>query len=176
MTKKLALIGSALALAVGVAACGDDSDDDKASESTTAAEQTQTAAKPKPTPPAKKKEPERTGTEIQVADSQFGKVIWDGSKQAIYLFDKEKGKESECYDDCAVAWPPVLTDGEPKAIEGADQDLLSTTTRKDGKKQVTYNDHPLYYYDEPKGEIRCHNVNEFGGLWLVVKPDGDPVQ
>jgi hypothetical protein len=40
---------------------------------------------------------------------------------------------------------------------------------------VTYDGHPLYYYDEPPGEVSCHNVDEFGGLWLAVQPNGQPV-
>ena len=168
--KPFTILSTVCALTMGVAACGDD---DGSSDSKQADTATTAAAETKPDETVKKPEPERTGTEIQVDESQFGDVIWDGKKQAIYLFDKEKGKESECYDECAVAWPPVLTDGEPKAIKGADQDLIGTTERRDGKQQVTYGGHPLYYYDEPPGEIRCHNVNEFGGLWLVVKPDGN---
>jgi len=39
--------------------------------------------------------------------------------QAIYLFDKEKTAKPECYGDCAEAWPPVLTDGEPVATSYA---------------------------------------------------------
>ena len=43
---------------------------------------------------------------------------------------------------------------------------------------MTYNGHPLYYYvgeDEP-GEILCQNVEEFGGLWLVVSPAGSAIR
>ncbi|MGZ5359969.1 MAG: hypothetical protein ACXWF9_13475, partial [Solirubrobacterales bacterium] len=41
----------------------------------------------------------------------------------------------------------------------------------------TYGGHPLYYYvDDPKGEVLCQNVEEFGGLWLVVAPDGEAVR
>lgn len=29
--------------------------------------------------------------------------------------------------------------------------------------------------DEPPGQVLCHNVDEFGGLWLVIEPDGEPV-
>jgi hypothetical protein len=38
---------------------------------------------------------------------------------------------------------------------------------------VTYGDHPLYYYaHEAKNEVKCHNIQGFGGLWLVVTPAG----
>jgi hypothetical protein len=40
---------------------------------------------------------------------------------------------------------------------------------------VTYAGHPLYYYvDDPRNEILCHDVFEFGGDWLVVQASGEP--
>ena len=48
------------------------------------------------------------------------------------------------------------------------QSLLGTTKRRDGRRQITYRGHPLYFYDEPPRQILCQNVVEFGGTWLVV--------
>jgi predicted lipoprotein with Yx(FWY)xxD motif len=116
------------------------------------------------------------GVEIKAADSQYGSVLYDGSDQATYFFDKETSSRPACYGACAEAWPPVLTHGEPVAGDGADSKLLGTTARQDGSTQVTYNGHPLYYYvDDPVGKVLCHNVEEFGGLWLAVEPSGDAV-
>ncbi len=119
----------------------------------------------------------RTGRLVKVVDSQFGRVLADRKGEAFYLFDKERAQRSECYGDCATAWPPVLTKGQPRAGRGATQSKLGTTRRRDGSRQVTYAGHPLYYYvsDSP-GNILCQNVDEFGGLWLVVKPSGKPVR
>jgi predicted lipoprotein with Yx(FWY)xxD motif len=116
------------------------------------------------------------GTEIVASGSDFGSILVDSEEQAIYLFQKETTSESQCYDACAEAWPPVLTDGEPQAGSGIDAGLLGTTKRDDGSTQVTYDDHPLYYYvDDPPGQVLCQNVTEFGGLWLVVAPNGEAV-
>jgi predicted lipoprotein with Yx(FWY)xxD motif len=119
-----------------------------------------------------------SGTEIVATQSgEFGSILFDSEQQAIYLFDKESSETSECYGACAEAWPPVLTQGDPRAGEGLDAKLLGTTKRDDGSTQVTYGGHPLYYYvDDPPGQVLCHNVEEFGGLWLVVEPGGDAVQ
>ena len=113
------------------------------------------------------------GTEIVVADSEFGPMLFNTRKQAIYLFDVEKTEEPKCYDDCADAWPPVLTKGEPVAGRAVKRSLLGTTTRSDGTTQVTYGGHPLYYYaHEGPGEVECHDVFLNGGTWYVVQPDG----
>jgi predicted lipoprotein with Yx(FWY)xxD motif len=143
-------------------------------------EKTEDAAMKEKTEDAAMKEDEamaaKRGATVKVVSSQFGRVIADRRREAFYLFDKEKGRRSRCYGECAVAWPPVLTKGKPRAGKGADADLLGTTKRRNGKLQVTYNGHPLYYYkDDEPGRILCHNVDEFGGLWLVVNPRGDAV-
>ncbi|HJQ86423.1 MAG TPA: hypothetical protein VJ820_03025 [Propionibacteriaceae bacterium] len=117
----------------------------------------------------------QTGTVIKSAKSQFGMMLFDGTGQAIYLFDKEQTSKPECYGACAEAWPPVLTEGSPAAASGTKQDLLGTTKRTDATTQVTYGGHPLYFYaHEGKNEVKCHNIQGFGGLWLVVTPAGRP--
>jgi predicted lipoprotein with Yx(FWY)xxD motif len=166
-----------LAAILFVAGCGEDGDEPTGA----------TEAAPVPDAGEPETAPERpeagkddgggrpNGTTITTGSSQFGTALFDGDQRAVYYFDKEKGSESECYGECAAAWPPVLTDGDPQSDGDASQGLLGTTERDDGKTQVTYDGRPLYYYvDDPKGQILCHNVDEFGGLWLAVQPDGAP--
>ena len=117
----------------------------------------------------------RANLGIAADDSEYGPMLFDERGQAIYLFDKESSDTPECYDDCAEAWPPVLTEGPPEAEGDVDAGLLGTTEREDGSVQVTYNGHPLYFYAaEDPGEVLCHDVDDFGGTWLVVMPNGDP--
>ena len=114
---------------------------------------------------------------IIAADSNFGQILYDASGQAIYLFDAEDSDRPQCYGDCAEAWPPVLTKGRPRATGAVRSSLLGTTERSDGSMQITYAGHPLYFYaDEGKYQVLCHNVEEFGGTWLVVQPDGRPAE
>ena len=115
----------------------------------------------------------KTATVITTGDSEFGTILFDGDGQAIYIWEVEESSEAECYDSCADAWPPVLTDGAPTAGGDVDESLLGTTTRTDGSTQVTYNGHPLYYYaHEDAGEVKCHNISTHGGLWWVIQPSG----
>jgi predicted lipoprotein with Yx(FWY)xxD motif len=100
-------------------------------------------------------------------------MLFSRGKQAIYLFDVETTDEPKCYGDCAEAWPPVLTAGEPVAGDAVKASLLGTTERSDGTTQVTYGGHPLYYYaHEDPGEVECHDIFLNGGTWYVVRPDG----
>jgi predicted lipoprotein with Yx(FWY)xxD motif len=159
------------------AACGDDPAPGAGSPAPTTPVATTEQTPPDPTaetssPAAAEPGP---GTRVVVSDSDFGPMLFDSTGQAIYLFDIEESSRPECYGPCAAAWPPVLTKGRPVAGRGVDASLLGTTKRSDGSVQVTYDDHPLYFYaHEGKGEVKCHDVFLNGGNWYVVRPDGDP--
>lgn len=173
MTRRLTLL---LALTALVAAgCGsEESDSDGGTGAPRAGAETSTGQEATDGPRRESRPAKPKGTAIKLAESQYGEILFDREGQAIYLFEKEKSTESACYGECAEAWPPVLTDGEPQASRGIAQRLLGTTKRRDGKTQVTYNGHPLYYYaHEGRHEVRCHNVPGFGGLWLVLDGRGD---
>ncbi len=102
-------------------------------------------------------------------------MLFDQRNQAIYLFDAESDGTPACYDECAADWPPVLTEGAPQAAGQVQSGLLGTVQRTDGTTQVTYGGHPLYFYaHEDPGQVLCHDVDEYGGTWLVVTPEGSP--
>jgi predicted lipoprotein with Yx(FWY)xxD motif len=173
MSRLLAIAGILVSLAL--TACGDDDGSTTATRPSQGAGDGSAAADRKSSSGRAQKA--GSGTEVVVADSQYGPVLFDSARQAIYLFDRETSDASRCYGACAEAWPPVLTDGEPVGGDGVDTELLGTTHRDDGSTQVTYDGHPLYYYvHDPPGELLCHGVEEFGGLWLAVDPSGEAVQ
>ena len=114
-----------------------------------------------------------TGAVITTGDSEFGTMLFNDKRQAIYIWELEESTNAKCYGNCADAWPPVLTDGAPRAAGSVRNELLGTTQRTDGSTQVTYNGHPLYYYaHERAGEVKCHNISTHGGLWWVIQPSG----
>ena len=116
-----------------------------------------------------------TGEKIAVANNaKYGQILVDDKGMTLYLFVKDTGTASTCYGQCATFWPPVLTTGRPQAGPGVDASLLGTTTRTDGKVEVTYAGHPLYYFQKDKapGDTTGQGVNGFGDLWWVLKPSG----
>ncbi len=106
----------------------------------------------------------------------FGRILVDGRGLPLYTFSRDRGSRSRCYGDCAAAWPVTYAQGSPRARGGASSSLLGRHRRRDGRLQVTYRGRPLYYYvrDSP-GVALCHDVREFGGLWLLVRPSGRDV-
>src|SRR6516165_9436192 len=86
------------------------------------------------------------GTTVDVAKSPFGRILVDSKGRTLYDFPPDMQGASTCYGACAALWPPVTTIGKPHAGAGVSGSLLGTTKRSDGKVEVTYNGHPLYYY------------------------------
>ncbi len=111
---------------------------------------------------------------LTARQSRFGPVLFDGRGYVLYAFTRDPRGRSVCTGACAAAWPPYVVRQAPRAGAGTKRSLLGTTRRKDGRLQVTYAGRPLYYYvgDRQPGQILCQNVSEFGGLWLVARPNG----
>ena len=171
MTRIRHLIAVAACAAVP-AGCGDDSADSADRAPAEATEASQRAETNEPAPAA---EPagRRRGPLVKLRDSQFGPVIFNGRDQAAYLFTRDRGGKSRCYGECAVAWPPFYARGKPRAGRGVKKSLLGTVARRSGRRQVTYAGQPLYFYaHDPKGEVLCNDIAEFGGTWFAVTPQG----
>ncbi|MDQ2982526.1 MAG: hypothetical protein M3R70_01175 [Actinomycetota bacterium] len=116
---------------------------------------------------------------LTVGSTRFGRILFDGRGRALYAFTRDRrGGRSQCNGACAKAWPVYFAKGRPLAGKGVRQSLIGTTRRRDGQRQITYSGRPLYYYvgDKSPGQILCQNVGEFGGTWLVVRPNGQLVR
>ena len=106
-----------------------------------------------------------------------GTYLVDGQGKSLYLFVADKGTTSSCEGPCATVWPPLTVADKANAGPGVNASLLSTSTRPDGSKQVTYAGHPLYYFasDRAAGDTTGQGVNNFGGLWWLVTPNGTAI-
>jgi predicted lipoprotein with Yx(FWY)xxD motif len=113
---------------------------------------------------------------VRLLDSQFGPVIFNGRAQAAYTFTRESPNgRPRCYGECAVAWPPFYARARPRAARGIKRSLLGTVRRRGGRRQVTYAGRPLYFYEhDPRGEVLCNDIVEFGGTWFAVTAEGKP--
>jgi predicted lipoprotein with Yx(FWY)xxD motif len=162
-----------IAALVAIAGCGSDDD---APQAASAYERPTAEAESDPAPaaaaPAAAKAKPR-GTRIVLRSSEFGPMLFDARRQAIYIFENDSRDKTVCYGECAEAWPPVYTRAAPRAGKGVRASLLGTIKRRDGRRQVTYAGQPLYFYaHEDPGQVLCHNVDLNGGLWWVVGRDG----
>jgi len=116
---------------------------------------------------------------VQVRATSLGKILADARGHTLYLFTADKGKASACNSKaCLATWPPLTTTGAPLAGTGAKASLLGTTKRKDGRMQVTYAGHPLYFFvaDKKAGQTAGENIDHFGGEWYAVSAAGRKVE
>jgi predicted lipoprotein with Yx(FWY)xxD motif len=107
-----------------------------------------------------------------------GTALVDGAGRALYLFEADTGTGSTCTGACAEVWPPLLAPGAlPATADAARSELVGTTARADGTRQVTYGGHPLYYFagDKAPGDTTGQGIHNFGGGWYVVAPGGDEI-
>ena len=116
---------------------------------------------------------------LTVRATRYGRILFDGRGRVLYGFTRDRrGGPSRCYGACATAWPVYFAKGT--VVRGGPavrKSLIGKTRRRDGRLQFTYNGWPLYYYaHEGPGEVRCQNVDQFGGVWLVVRPNGTLVR
>jgi len=111
---------------------------------------------------------------IGTAHGEYGTYLTADDGRAVYLWMADKSGASSCSGACASVWPPVLTDGTPKASQSADAADLGTLTRSDGKTQVTYQGHPLYYFasDTKAGQTAGQGSDGFGAKWWLLNPAG----
>jgi predicted lipoprotein with Yx(FWY)xxD motif len=111
---------------------------------------------------------------LKTAKGDPGTFLVDSSGRSLYLFEADKSSTSTCNGACAAAWPPLTTTGAPTAGTGVKANLLGTSKRDDGKMEVTYNGHPLYYFanDTAPGDLKGQGVDAFGAEWYAVSPEG----
>jgi predicted lipoprotein with Yx(FWY)xxD motif len=115
---------------------------------------------------------------VKIGPSKLGRILVDSHGKTLYLWAHDRGSRSTCYGQCAAYWPPLTTAGKPIARSGARSALLGTTRRADGRMQVTYNHHPLYYFvgDKRAGQTAGEGLTGFGGRWDPLSAAGNAVR
>lgn len=151
------------AVAIGVAACGGG-----ATAQTGGNPYGGTAAKQQPT---------AAGAAIAVRSTPLGNILVGAGGHTLYLFEADRLNVSNCRGACLSLWPPFTVGGKPQARGGALASKIGTIPAGSGKRQVTYNGHPLYYYaaDQKPGDTTGEGLNQFGAVWDVVSTAGKGV-
>jgi len=101
---------------------------------------------------------------VKTVSTGLGDVLAGDNGMTLYTFKKDTAGVSNCYDQCATNWPPlVAADGD-----AADGDY-TIIERKDGTKQWAKGGMPLYFWvkDQKEGDTTGDGV---GGNWDVARP------
>lgn len=96
------------------------------------------------------------------AITPLGEILVGPNGMTLYTFDNDTAGVSNCYDNCAVNWPPFYAEAGAM-VEGN----WSIVTRTDGTLIWAHDGLPLYYFinDAVAGDT---NGNQPEGRWHVV--------
>lgn len=72
------------------------------------------------------------GGAIKSMDTAKGEVLTDANGMTLYTFDKDAKNTSNCYDECAQKWPPLMA-----AADAAADGKYSQIARKDGSRETS---------------------------------------
>jgi predicted lipoprotein with Yx(FWY)xxD motif len=101
-------------------------------------------------------------------NDELGPFLTGPDGMTLYVFVNDEPGVSNCYDQCAENWPPLVLESDQALVAGAGiSGELETVQRDDGRAQVTYNGLPLYYWinDAEQGDASGHRVL---GTWAVA--------
>jgi predicted lipoprotein with Yx(FWY)xxD motif len=92
-------------------------------------------------------------------------VLADGTMMTLYTYAKDTPGVSNCNDNCAKNWPPLLA--APDAKPMGDWTII---TRADGTKQWAYKGMPLYKWskDAKPGDASGDGMGQ--GAWKTAAP------
>ena len=156
--------------AVALAACSGSAASPSVAVPATPSPQASTAA-----PSPDESSPATGAATVMVATSDLGEILVDGEGRTLYLFTPDEAGTPTCYDDCALAWPPLLAEGDITVGAGLDDSDFTTATRTDSGDQVKIGTWPLYYFagDAAPGETNGQGLQ---GIWFVVSPSGEAIK
>jgi predicted lipoprotein with Yx(FWY)xxD motif len=107
-----------------------------------------------------------------------GSFLATGAGDTLYDFVPDTAQKSACLNDgCVFQWPPLIKTGPITLGPGLQQSLVGTLRRPDGSTQISYGGHPLYTYnlDVTRGDVTGQAIDQNGGLWYVVAPNGQQI-
>jgi predicted lipoprotein with Yx(FWY)xxD motif len=115
---------------------------------------------------------------VSLRSTKLGAILVNSKGHTLYLFAKDTNGRSSCAGACAANWPAAIVGAKPTAGPGVKAALLGTTMRSDGRRQVTYNHHPLYSFvvDKQAGQTNGEGVTAFGARWWAVSAKGAAVK
>ena len=104
-----------------------------------------------------------SASDMPPAVNAGGIMVGTANRMTLYTFDKDGVNQSNCNDQCAVNWPPLLA-----SSGDVGRGDFSVLTRADGRKQWALVGKPLYFWskDVRPGDTTGDKVN---GTWHVFR-------
>jgi predicted lipoprotein with Yx(FWY)xxD motif len=104
--------------------------------------------------------------------SPYGTILTGSGGRTLYIHTTDGPNHATCTGGCAAIWPPVTVPAQ--ATIGRTVKGLGFYKLKDGKKLLTIDKHPLYYFAaDGKASTQGEGIQ---GIWYVVNPQGKAVK
>ena len=132
-----------------------------------------TVSTPKPTTPSTPATAPVSTATIQKAqatvDGKAETILTNAHGLALYYFTPDSPTKLGCTDECAQAWPPLLSASGTPTSTASLSGTLSVLKDANGN-QVEYSGYLLYTYskDTAPGQVKGQGV---GNVWYVATPD-----
>jgi predicted lipoprotein with Yx(FWY)xxD motif len=87
--------------------------------------------------------------------TSIGTVATDANGHTVYELNGNPASDSKCSGSCQSIWPPVMSGGSVKVVNG----------------------HPLHTFsgDSAAGQTHGQGVSDTWGTWNAVSPNGTPI-
>jgi predicted lipoprotein with Yx(FWY)xxD motif len=102
---------------------------------------------------------------VMSMDAGGKEVLTDAKGMTLYTYDKDTAGATNCYDKCAVNWPPLWAPADAQVSgDWSLVDRTDATGDHAGMKMVAYKGKPLYLWikDTKPGDMTGDGV---GGVW-----------
>ena len=115
-----------------------------------------------------------TGPTLRVETTRLGRILVDARGRTLFVFTKDRAGHSACVAGCTRVWPPALATGRTQLGPGVRAAKVTTMRRRDGRRQLVYNGHPLYTLS---ADVRPGQINGEGflGTWYVISAAGNRI-
>jgi predicted lipoprotein with Yx(FWY)xxD motif len=119
-----------------------------------------------------------TGALVSVRKTALGSILVDARGRTLYLFEKDRSGLSMCSSACTAYWPPLTSQGAPRAGSGVHKALLTLGKAHNGVRQVLYAGHPIYTFvgDKRAGQTSGEGLTNFGAGWYAIAANGQKVE
>src|SRR5258707_3221575 len=84
-------------------------------------------------------QPRTTDPVIGLAPREKLGEVMTADGMTVYVYTKDRPRETVCYEICAMNWPPLLVTRTPTFV-GSVHGRFGTVTRRDGANNRSYND------------------------------------
>jgi predicted lipoprotein with Yx(FWY)xxD motif len=113
-----------------------------------------------------------TSPVLRVASkANVGRILVDAQGRTLYRYTPDRNGKSMCTGACSIEWPPATVKGSGPLTAAGAKGTVSTTTRADGTKQLSFEGMPLYRFSQDATTADAKGQGD-EHIWFVIPAKG----